>query len=312
MDTPRTGGRDGQLEIQQLKYFLAVAQEQSFTRAAKRLFVTQPNVSIQIRKLEHELGTQLFHRARGAVTLSPAGELLDDCARSVLSALEDTTTRIRTLDNAPEQPLRVGYVPSLGGTIVPAIIVHIRKAAPKAALAFEEITDSLLIQEMLADGRLDVGVGRLSDQVEDSRVLFSEEFVIACPARGPLRKRNFGDADVFASTPFVIPSEGIGLRTQILDICRSIGFDPNVVLDAQSLDLLLGAVARGVGVCVLPRLCLDMKAGIAEMPLEHRPATRTISLAWRRQAEVFRHHPKLMWCLASCEAVPERMALIAG
>jgi LysR family cyn operon transcriptional activator len=302
------------LEIQQLKYFRAVAEEQSFTRAAKRLFVTQPNVSIQIRKLEHELGTQLFHRARGAVTLSSAGELLDDCARSVLSALEDTTARIRTLHNDPESPLRIGYLPSLGSTVVLAIVVHIRKAAPETVLAFEEIADSQLIQEMLADGRLDVGVGWLPDEtgVEDSRVLFSEEFVVACPARGPLRNRDFGDAGAFALTPFVIPSAGIGLRTQILDICRSIGFEPNVVLEAQSLDLLLGAVARGVGVCVLPRLCLDMKAGITAMPLGYRPAARTISLAWRRQAEVFRRHPELAWCLASCEAAPERRELVAG
>ncbi|GAB2983362.1 LysR family transcriptional regulator [Amycolatopsis acidiphila] len=298
------------MELQQLKYFRAVAEEQSFTRAAKRLFVTQPNVSIQIRKLEQELGTQLFNRAHGAVTLSPAGELLDDCAQSVLSALEDTTARIRTLEREPAPPLRIGYVPSLGSTVVPAIVVHIRKAAPEIPLAFEEIADSTLIQEMLADGRLDVGVGRLPGA--RARVLFSEDFVVACPARGPLRKRNFGDARAFALTPFVIPSEGIGLRTQILDICRSIGFDPHVVLEAQSLDLLLGAVACGVGVSVLPRLCLDMKAGTAAVPLDHRPAARTISLAWRRQADVFHRHPQLARCLASCEAGPEEVELMAG
>lgn len=301
------------MEIQQLRYFRAVAEEQSFTRAAKRLFVTQPNVSIQIRKLEHELGTRLFDRAHGAVTLSPAGELLNDCARSVLSALEDTTTRIRTLETDPAPPLRIGYVPSLGSTVIPAIVVHIRTVVPEAVLVFEEIADSMVIQEMLADGRLDAGVGRLHGDADDeeSRVLFSEEFVVACPAHGPLRTRNFGDPGAFALTPFVIPSAGIGLRTQILDICRSIGFDPHVVLEAQSLDLLLGAVARGVGVCVLPRLCLDRRAGIASMPLVHRQAARTISLAWRKRADVFRRHPELAWCLASCDAAPERRELIA-
>lgn len=298
------------MELQQLKYFRAVAEERSFTRAAKRLFVTQPNVSIQIRKLEQELGTRLFHRAHGAVTLSPAGELLDECARSVLSALADTTARIRALEEEPAPSLRIGYLPSLGGIVVPAIVVHIRNAAPGIPLVFEEIADSAVIREMLADGRLDVGVGRLPGA--GARVLFSEEFVVACPARGPLRKRNFADARAFARTPFVIPSEGIGLRTQILDICRSIGFDPHVVLEAQSLDLLLGAVARGVGVSVLPRLCLDMKPGTAAMPLDHRSAVRTISLAWRGQAEVFHHHPQLASCLASCEAAPAEVPLMAG
>lgn len=288
------------MELQQLKYFRAVAEERSFTRAAKRLYVTQPNVSIQIRKLEHELGTSLFERVPGSVTLSEAGEMLNDCAESIFSRLDDTTSRIRTLERAPTPPLRIGYLPSLGGTVVPAIVIQLRRVAPELTLSFEEVASSERIQTMLTDGELDVGVARIPRATGsgDSRVLFTEDFVVACPARGPLRERNFGDVDAFAGTPFVIPSEGIGLRRQILDICRSMGFVPQVVLEARSLPLLLGSVAGGVGVSVLPRLCLDKMPEIVSLDLGHQPATRTISMVWRRHADPFRRHPQLRKCLA--------------
>ena len=288
------------MELQQLKYFRAVAEEQSFTRAAKRLYVTQPNVSIQIRKLEHELGTSLFERVPGSVTLSTAGEMLNDCAESIFSNIDDTMTRIRTLERAPAPPLRIGYLPSLGGGVVPDIVVQIRRVAPELTLSFEEVANSEHVQTMLTDGDLDLGVARMARARGggDSRVLFTEDFVVACPARGPLRERDFGDVDAFATTPFVIPSEGIGLRRQILDICRSMGFAPRVVLEAQSLPLLLGSVAGGVGVSVLPRLCLDKMPEIVSLDLGHQPATRTISMVWRRQADPFRRHPQLRRCLA--------------
>lgn len=297
------------MELQQLRYFRAVAQEQSFTRAAKRLYVTQPNVSVQIRKLEHELGTVLFDRARGAVTLSPAGELLNECVESILSTLDETTTRIRALDEPPPACLRVGYLPSTGGAVVPALVVSVKEAVPDLALAFEEIADSRRIHAMLEDGELDVGIARAPEQgaPRHARVLFTEEFVVACPRRGSLR----GAADLetlqaLAEAPFVIPSAGIGLREQIVGICRSLGFEPRVALEAQSLDLLLGAVARGVGVSVLPRLCLDRTSGIVRVGLPSPPATRTIALSWRPQAETFRRHPRLLACLRRYEVAPRQ------
>lgn len=297
------------MELQQLKYFRAVAEEQSFTRAARRLYVTQPNVSTQIRKLEHELGTTLFDRARGAVTLSPAGEMLNDCAQTILSMLDDATTRIRALDEPPVVSLRVGYLPSTGCAVVPGIVVSLKEIVPDVTLVFEEIADSRRIHAMLEDGQLDVGIARAPEDgtARDSRVLFTEEFVVACPQRGPLR----GSTDLetlrsLSEAPFVIPSAGIGLREQIVDICRSLGFAPRVALEAQSLDLLLGAVARGVGVSVLPRLCLAQTSGIDLVGLPSPPATRTISLAWRPEAATFRRRPRLLTCLRQCEVAPRR------
>jgi DNA-binding transcriptional LysR family regulator len=294
------------MELQQLKYFRAVAEEQSFTRAARRLFVTQPNVSIQIRKLEHELGTSLFERGPGCVTLSEAGEVLNDCALSIFSTLDDTMSRLRTLDRDLAPPLRIGYLPSLGRTVMPSIVVHIRRAAPEIALSIEEIADSGRIATMLTDAELDIGVARMACATGDSRVLFTEEFVVACPARGPLRELDFRDTEVLAGTPLVLPAEGIGLRTQILDICRSLGFTPRVVLEARSLDLLLGAVASGVGISVLPRLCMAKETEVVPVGLGPLAATRTISMAWRRQANPFQRHPQLAGCLAGSSFVSDR------
>lgn len=291
------------MELQQLRYFRAVATEQSFTRAAKRLFVTQPNVSIQIRKLEHELGVSLFDRLHSGVTLSAAGEVLDDCAASVLSTVDDTVGRLRTLGHESTPPLRVAYLPSLDSTIVPSIVVALKQAAPDVPLSIEEIADSDRIQSLLADGDIDVGLARIPNpaSADASRVLFTEEFVIAYPDHGPLSAVRSGEPADLATVPFVLPSGSGGLRRQILDICRAIGFEPRVALEAQSLDLLLGAVVKGVGVSVLPRLCLCKASAIVPVPLQTLFATRTISLAWRQHAEPFLRYPELTRCLQRSE-----------
>lgn len=299
------------MDLQQLKYFRAVAQERSFTRAARRLFVTQPNVSVQIRKLEHELGTALFERVPGgSVVLTAAGDVLQGCADAVFATLENGVSRIRSLERERVAVLRIGHLPSLGRTVLPAIVVNIRQAVPEIDLACEAIAHSERIRTMLLDGELDVGVARMPELREPvtSQVLFTEEFVVARPGHGAWCELDLRDAAVLSTAPFVLPSEGIGLRTQILDICRSMGFEPRVVLEAHSLDVLRGAVAGGVGVSVLPRLCLDGQTELTPVRLAHPSATRTISLAWRGQASPFRRYPRLASCLARIEVGPDRAA----
>lgn len=299
------------MELQQLKYFRAVAHAHSFTRAARRLFVTQPNVSVQIRKLEHELGVTLFDRVPGgSIALTAAGEVLQDCADSIFSTLDGGLARIRALERERLPLLRIAHLPSLGRTVLPGIVVSIREAAPEIDLTCDAVADSERIRAMLLDGAIDVGVARTADgrDTETSHVLFTEEFVVACPAHGPLRDLDLRDAASLSRAPFVLPSEGIGLRDQILGICRSMGFDPRVVLEAYSLDVLRGAVARGVGVSVLPQLCLDGQAEMTSVRLPQPSATRTISLTWRRQASAFRRCPQLARCLSRTEFAPEPAA----
>lgn len=303
------------MEIHQLKYFHAVAEERSFTRAAKRLFVTQPNVSVQIRKLERELGVKLFDRSSGSITLSPAGQALHDCAKSVFQTIDDTVSKIGRLARCATQELRIAYIPSLGASVVSSLVAAVKDVLPDITLILHEIADSERIRRMLLDNELDVGVAR-SPHPQDapaSRTLFTEPFVVTSPTHGPLRTRDFTDLNVFAEVPFVIPSKGIGLRNQILDICHSIGFSPTVVLEAQGLDLLIGAVARGVGVSLLPRLCVDHRTGIAPIELSHPAATRTISLFWRPHAAVFRHHPRLAGCIGNSNfALPNAVPQTGG
>jgi DNA-binding transcriptional LysR family regulator len=299
------------MELQQLKYFRAVAEERSFTRAAKRLFVTQPNVSIQIRKLEHELGVILFDRVPGgSVALTAAGDVLQGCADSIFSTLDGGVARIKALERDEVPVLRIAHLPSLGRTVLPGIVVSIRQAAPEIDLACDAVADSERIQALLLDGAIDVGVARLPEtrDTESSHVLFSEEFVVACPSHGPLRDLDLRDPASLSRAPFVLPSEGIGLRDQILGICRTMGFEPRVVLEAYSLDVLRGAVARGVGVSVLPRLCLDGQTEMTFERLVHPSPTRTISLAWRRRAGALRRYPQLARCLSRTEFAPDSAA----
>lgn len=294
------------MELHQLQYFRAVSEEQSFTRAAERLFVTQPNISVQIRKLEREIGATLFDRSRGSVTLSAAGEILYDCAQSIFETLETAKSRIGALETESTPTLRIGYLPSLSGNVLPALVTAVLGVVPETSLVLHEIADSVRIDQMLVDDELDVGVARLPKAAAtlSSRVLLSEEFVAVCPDQGPLRDRNLSDITAFATTPFVIPSKGIGLRDQILEICQLMGFEPAVALEAQGLDLLIGAVARGVGISVLPRLCLERENHVTSVELGHPQARRSISLVWRRNACAFRQHDQLEKCLTHSDFIP--------
>jgi len=276
------------LTLQELRYLVAVAEEQHFGRAAELCHVSQPTLSTQLRKLEDQLNVTLFDRSQPQVAPTPVGREIITQARLVLAEAHKIQTIALCRLDPMQGTLRVGVIPTLGPYLMPHLLPPIRAAYPKLRLFLrEDLTEHLLRQ--LRSGELDVLLIALPVRHEgfDTLVLFTEPFWVALPVGHPLtecdqiRESDLNDYGV------LLLEEGHCLRDQALAICES----PRVIEEftASSLETLRQMVAAGIGLTLLPELAiqLDQVAAYRQL-IEIRPFTppapsRAIGLVWRRQ-----------------------------
>jgi DNA-binding transcriptional LysR family regulator len=245
------------MELRQLRYFVAVAEELSFTRASERLHVAQPALSVQVRQLEGELSVELLDRSRRAIRVTAAGEVLLSEARRLLAGLDQTVELVRRTGAGQVGHLVVGFVPSAANEALPPLLRRYGTAHPAVELTLHELAPDALIRG-LHEGRLDVCFLYLpfDDATLATAVVAREAFVAAVPADhsladedGPLNPRALADE------PFVLPARhGMpGLHAQVLALCREAGFSPRPVQeDVWLVQTIIGLVAAGVGVALVP------------------------------------------------------------
>lgn len=275
------------MDFRHLKYFVAVADEQNFTRAAERLHISQPPLSRQIQDLEEELGTPLFERGSRPLKLTDAGRffyghatrLLEQAAQAVRS-----TKRIAQL----ERRLVVGFVSSTMYGALPLLVRKFRAANPQTELALTEMSTVEQI-EALKTGRIDVGFGRvrLDDPSIKREILREERLVVAIPAEhelaggeGPLTLR-----DVAARTLLVYPrTPRPSYADQVLSLLRDLALEPASVLEVQEMQTALGLVASGMGLCVVPASVHRLRPDeVVYRPLAEPQAVSPIIMSTRLQ-----------------------------
>jgi DNA-binding transcriptional LysR family regulator len=276
------------MEMHQLAYFESVSRHLHFTRAAEELNVAQPSVSQQIRKLEAELGTPLFHRMKRNVALTEAGTLFLRHARSVLQQLEEARIEVQELNGLRKGTLAVGAPPSVGTHLFPRALASFSRRHPGIALAFREGGSRTLVQA-LEDGELDLAVviQPIRHPALETLPLLEEKLMLAVPRAHPLAaaRRKVRLAEL-RDEPFVLLREGAyDLRDQTLAACRRAGFEPRVALDGGEMDSVLRFVAAGLGVAILPEMVLgdiDPDRGPITMQLAAPRLSRSLVLARRR------------------------------
>src|SRR4051794_20918037 len=239
------------MELHQLAYFESVSRHLHFTRAAEELNVAQPSVSQQIRKLEDELGTPLFHRMKRRVALTEAGTLFLRHTRAVLQQLEEARIEVQELSGLRKGSLAVGAPPSVGTHLLPKALAAFSRRHPGISLTFREGGSRTLVQ-LLEDGELDLAVviQPIRHSVLETLPLLEEELLLAVPRTHPLAnaRRRVKLLDL-EHEPFVLLREGAyDIRDQTLTACRRVGFEPNVALDGGEMDSVLRFVAEGIGV----------------------------------------------------------------
>jgi DNA-binding transcriptional LysR family regulator len=284
------------MQLQQLVYFLAVARTRHFTRAAELTHVAQPSLSKQIHGLERELGSELFHRARGNVTLTPAGEVLVPFAKRILADVETARLEVRELAELRQGRLRLGATPSLCTGPLADALACFRVRYPSIQLLIDESGSRDLVRQ-LAEGAIDMAVITSPVQRGDPTLhtvpILREQLIVAVPPTMALDLDSFRIEDL-RERPLVMFREGYDLRSMTLAACQRAGFQPRFAIEGGEMDAVLSFVEAGLGIAVVPSMVLQGRPNLRAVPFVPPTPVRTIALAHRtdvnptRAAEVFR------------------------
>lgn len=276
------------MEIHQLRYFVAVAELENFTRAAEQCHVTQPSLSQQIAKLERELGTRLLDRLGRSVVLTDSGKELLPRARRILKEVDSAEGWFKQPEGPEVVSLRLGALPTIAPFLLPQIICHFREDQPQVSLTIvEDYTDHLLAR--LLKGTLDVAIMALP--IEDQRLevepLFRESLLVAMPPSHPLAEKPSVSFNQVRQEAFVLLHEVHCLGEQILGFCRQQEFQPHVVCESAQISTIQEMIRMGLGISLLPEMAVDPDdETIVYRPLRKFQPYRTICAAWNRHRTV--------------------------
>lgn len=274
------------MNIRQLRYFLAVAQELNFTRAAEKVGIAQPPLSQQILGLEQDLGTPLFIREKRHVRLTAAGEVLVDYAHRVINAATAAEAAVRLVERGTRASLRVGAIYSAIYSFLPGMLRDFNTRVPNAEMNLREMTIGQQITG-LNEGEIEVGLLRGPIHQRDLRteILYRERFVVALPST---QADDFGDpvslAEV-AARPLVAVARGPmrGYSDRVLDVFDTHELLPDIAHEVSDMHTAVCLVAAGMGVSIVPAIMQLMQTnGVIYRPLKEETGGITFALAMRK------------------------------
>jgi len=277
------------VQIQQLRYFLAVAEVRHFTLAASELRVAQATLSKQVAALEKDLGARLFSRARGNIALTPAGEALLPLARRILADVDTARRDVQDLTGLRRGRVRIGATPSLLGSLLADALARFHQAFGGIELSVLQGGSRDLVRD-LAHGELDFALIVLPLQEGDPSLetlpLLREELMIAAPPDDPPPRRQ-GRVHItdLSTRPLVMFRRGYDLRDATLAAWRGAGIEPRFSIEGGEMDAVLRFVEAGLGLAVVPSVVLPGRPGVAGFPMASPGLHRTVALARRKDVE---------------------------
>ncbi len=280
------------MELRQLRYLVALADEQHFTRAAARQHIAQPALSQQIRRLEREVGLALVERTTRRVTMTEAGDVLVARARRILSEVDAANAEMQALTGVRTGHVTVGTMHTMGPVDVSLALAIFHERHPGVELTVREQSSEELA-EMVRDDVLDLAFLSVTERIESHGLglhqLVSEELVAVLPRDHPLAGRRRLRMAELADEQFISYREGARLRELLTWAGRRAGFEPQIKLESNESERICRLVTRGMGVAILPRSDADRtQADVSVVALSQPALSRDITLAWR---EGRRHAP---------------------
>lgn len=298
------------MELRQLEYFVAVAEEAGFTRAARRVHISQSGVSAQIRQLERELGATLIDRSGRSAALTVAGTAALGHARTALAAADALRRAVDEVIGLVRGRLVVGMV--TGCTIAPLFdaLAAFRRAHPGVELSLVEDDSERLVERVRA-GTADLAlIGAAGTPPDDLAALplLSERLVAAVPADHPLARAPRMTLAALIAHPLVCLPRGTGIRAVLDEACAAAGLEPEVALQASAPDAVADLAARGLGVAVLSETSIDARSGrLRARAIEDVETPALLALVWRAAADPARD-ALLDRCRAAFGRAPGRYA----
>ncbi|WP_067435120.1 LysR substrate-binding domain-containing protein [Nocardioides jensenii] len=272
------------MELRHLRYFVAVAEELHFGRAAERLHMAQPPLSQQIRQLEAELGVALFTRTTRQVALTPAGARYLDRTRAVLAAVEQAGVEAARVDSGEVGRVSIGFIGSATYSLLPQLARDLRAALPDVEVDVkgEMLTPDQVVA--LRDGTIDIALMRTPVPHDDLEVLVvrRESLIVALPSHHPLAETESVQVRDLRDEPFVTyPSEHRSvLHDTVLALCQRAGFSPRKGVQVAETSTLVVFVAAGLGVALVPESVSALQlSGVTFRPLAET-ATVELAIGW--------------------------------
>lgn len=280
------------MELRQLRYFVAIAEEGNFSRAARRLYISQPPLSIQIKNLEEELGVQLLERSNRGVSLTPAGTVFFEETKAVLDRLDLAREKALMADRGEVGTLSVGFVSIADYGILPPALKQFRADFPNVQVQLHELTTDSQIVDLRA-GRLDLGIGLAPVDEPDLEfeVMLREELVLAAPTgdwHPALRGQGAVSLSALARENFIIPPRDIapGLYDLTISLCRAAGYSPLITQHARQMQTVIGLVSCGMGCALVPSSVRNLtRAGVQYRRLRGKPALVELGVLRLRGAQ---------------------------
>jgi DNA-binding transcriptional LysR family regulator len=275
------------VELRHLRYFITVAEELHFGRAAEKLRISQPPLSMQIRSLEEELGVTLLNRTQRHVSLTQAGNTLLLEARQILARIEQAVMLTRRAARGEIGELAIGFITVADYNVLPSLLREFRNRHPLVNLTLREATTDSQIED-LVNGRLDVGfvLPPIPEPALESVPILREPLVLALPDRHPLA-HSVGSVRLssLAQTPFILFPRHMapGLYDDIVSFCRAAGFSPQVEQEAVQMQTIVSLVSAELGAALIPQSMRNLqRTGVAYRNLRETSPLIEIHLAWRR------------------------------
>jgi LysR family hydrogen peroxide-inducible transcriptional activator len=272
------------MNLRDLQYLAAVADHLHFGKAAEACNVSQPTLSMQLKKLEETLGVQLFERTNKSVMLTAIGSDITMRAKRILEESQQLREAAKAAVNPLSGDLRLGIFPTLAPYLLPSLMPKLKKQFPLLNLLLvEEKTASLITQ--LEEGKIDCAMLAMpvDNPALDSKKLFDEPFVLAVPKTHALAKRTSVSQSEIQNETLLLLEEGHCLREQALEVCSAIGMGESNSFRATSLETLRHMVAAGNALTLMPKLSVrNEDALVRYIPFKKPAPMRSIGLYWRK------------------------------
>jgi LysR family transcriptional regulator, hydrogen peroxide-inducible genes activator len=271
------------MEFHQLRYVCAIADTGNFSRAAERCQITQPSLSQQVRKLEEELGTKLFDRLGRSIRLTEAGRAFIPRARTILEQMEAARTSAADQNTDFRGTVAVGVIPTVAPYLIPSYAASFAKKYPAAKLRIVEDTTAVLV-EGLRDLSIDVAILALPLRHKDLELfrIRTEPLFAALSSNHPRASAKSLALKNLRGESFVMLRDGHCFRDLSLDTCTRARFTPQIAFESGQFSSVLGMVAAGVGVSLIPEMAIDRNIACRYVRLNDVQATRTIVTATLR------------------------------
>lgn len=296
------------MELRHLRYFVAVAEELHFGRAAERLGMAQPPLSQQIKALERETGVVLLYRTKRRVELTAAGEIFLAESRKILAWADQAVLAARRAARGEIGELAVGFVSSAVYGKVPSIFRLMQVEYPAVSLLLQDLSSVEQVEALMAY-RLDVGLVRPPVEADDSltmRVLWREPLVVALPRSHRLAGRKRIATKELAEESFLLV-HAPGFLDQLMHICALAGFSPSIVQEARSTPTIVNLIAGGMGISIVPASLRNLqRQGVIYRSLEAPAPTIDLAVMWRKNDRSPALHTflQIAWRVAGIEGDP--------